>query len=115
MATQETHPIILELKSKRIYNEPFTMLVTFKVQSDKTEIFAEESRITSLATNQEKGSRGYSTHRSTDDPTTFYFVEKWTDGPGFEFHLASAHNERFTKNMNENLAEQPNVKILKDL
>ena len=115
MATQETHPIILDLKSKGIYNEPFTMLVTFKVQPDKTDIFAEEARKTALASNQEKGSKGYTTHRSVDDPTTFVFVERWTDGPGFEFHLATEHNQRFGKVMQENLSEQPDVKILQAL
>jgi len=42
-------------------------------------------------THREKGCLCYALHRSTQDPGTFVFIEKWASEVDLKDHLASAH------------------------
>lgn len=103
------------VKEKVGTDKPFSLLVTAKVKEGTADKFEAAATAVAAATLKETGCRAYEFHRSTEDPNTFYLVEKWADLPALEAHFKADHLTKFLGQLGEVLDGPPKIVVAKSL
>lgn len=103
------------VKDKIGADKPFALLVTAKVKDGMAERFEAAANAVAAATLKEKGCRAYEFFRSTEDPNTFYLIEKWDNLPALEAHFKADHLTTFLKAFGEVADGQPKFVVAKSL
>ena len=107
--------IVNMVKEKVGADKPFALLVTAKVKDGMAEKFEAAAAAVAAGTLKEKGCRAYEFFRSTEDPNTFYLIEKWADLPALEAHFKADHLTAFLKVFGEVADGQPKFVVAKSL
>lgn len=66
-------------------------------------------------TRQEAGCIQYDLHQSSEDPTLFYFYEKWKDDEALFKHLKTPHVLTMIRETSNLLAEPPEIQRVESL
>jgi quinol monooxygenase YgiN len=103
------------IKEKVGADKPFALLVTAKVKEGTADKFEAAATAVAAATLKEKGCRAYEFFRSTEDPNTFYLIEKWDALPALEAHFKADHLTAFLKAFGEVADGQPKFVVAKSL
>lgn len=103
------------VKEKIGTDKPFSLLVTAKVKEGMAEKFEAAATAVAAATLKEKGCRAYEFHRSTEEPNTFYLIEKWADLPALEAHFKTDQLTAFLKAFGEVADGPPKAVVAKSL
>ena len=114
-STDQPHPVIGVLKSKGLYDGPFTVLFSFKVKEGTEDPLIEQIKKNTVLTLQEKGCVAFETQRSVDDPTSFTLYEKWADGESLGLHMAADYTKKFFELLEPIKAEEPVAKFFRTL
>ena len=89
------HPAITVVRSKGLYDVPFTALYSFKVKAGTEDQMIEQIKKSTASTVQEKGCVAFETQRSVDDPTSFTIYEKWANGEALAVHMVTDYTKKF--------------------
>lgn len=107
--------IFKTVKDKVGADKPFTLLVTAKVKDGMADKFEAAATAVAAGTLKEKGCRAYEFFRSTEDPNTFYLIEKWDNLPALEAHFKADHLTAFLKAFGEVADGAPKFVVAKAL
>jgi len=61
----------------------------------------------------EAGCRQYELHEDRDEPTRFFFVERWADAAAFDFHCATPHFRQLGPAIQDLIAAPPRLSKLR--
>ena len=91
------------------------IIADFKVKEDSAEKFMELAKEIVECTRKEEGNISYHLHENIKDNNQFTFVEEWKDKDAIEFHNNSEHFTRIIPEIGALLAEEPVIKIYKEV
>jgi len=101
-----------KVKEKVGADKPFSLLVTAKVKDGSADKFEAAATAVAAATRKEKGNTQYDFFRSTEEPNTYYLVEKWNDLPALEAHFKAEHLLAFLKALGEVADGPPKIVVV---
>jgi quinol monooxygenase YgiN len=94
---------------------PRIVFARIKAKKDKIEEVGAGLRALVGPTRKEAGCIQYDLHQSSDDPSLFYFYEKWKDDQALAAHLQSAHIQAMARETSSFLAEPPEIQRVEGL
>ena len=88
------------------------VVARFKVKSESVDYVREQFlSMVEPTLNYDEGCINYDLYQDNDDPTLFYFLEKWESRELLDKHSGSDHMEAFRKNT-EGMIEDGQINIL---
>jgi quinol monooxygenase YgiN len=99
------------VKEKVGADKPFSLLVTAKVKDGMADKMIAAAATVAAATLKEKGCKQYDFFRSTEEPNTFYLIEKWDDLPALEAHFKTDHLLAFVGQFGDLLDGAPKLVV----